>query len=352
VSRHLLACCGVDAADTLAAHLKLPVEKAIDPLDPNGFLRIVARLSASLQGVAREHEAPAMRAALRALDVDWKNLTDAQREAVVQAARRSLEPLPAAVLPKLEEKFTVVGGRVIKDTRKESIREFGLKIGISMSQRDLDAERFVRANAANFITDAYGNRLDELAATARELVARGLEEGMGSEAISALLNARLGDQVMRGKDYWLTVAMSFANQARTFSQLNAYADAGIQKYSFEAILDEVTTDQCRFYHGRIFSVGNAINLATRIMQATKPEDVKSMNPWVRTGKDEEGKRILFIERDGQRVVLAQVERSGYGGRDDLGDYSNAVPTSRLEQEGIPWPPLHGKCRSTIVPEVS
>lgn len=346
---HLVGCCGLHAADAIAKQLKLPVSKAIDPLDPDGFLRIVSRLAGALRGVTEEEEAKALRAALRALDVDWKNLSADQRESVFQAAKRAMAPLPARVLPSIDQQFQVVGSRVVGDTRKESIRRFGLKLNVSLSQRDVEAEKFIRANAGNFITDAYGTKLDELGVMAREVVARGLESGFGSEEITGQLEKQLGDRVMRSRSYWNTVAMSFTNQSRTFSQLNAYSEAGIQQYAFEAVLDEVTTDQCRFYHGKVFSVGAAVARATKLMQAKSPEEVKSLNPWVRVGSDDEGKRILFIEREGQKVQLATVERSGYGSRDDVGDYSDAASPKKLEEEGIPWPPLHGKCRSTIVP---
>ncbi len=350
--KHIIGCCGLDAADALSARLHLPISKAIDPLDPDGFLRIVARLAQALRGVTEEEEAKVMRAAIRALDVDWRNLSPAQHEAVIAAAMQALQPLPGRVLPSIQQQFEVVGGRVSKDSRASSVRQFGLRIDVSLSQRDLLAERFVRANAANFVTDAYGTRLDEVGAMAREIVANGMARGLGSDAIAHELDEALGDRVMRSRSYWNTVAMSFTNQARTFSQLNAFSDAGIQVYAFEAILDEVTTDQCRFYHGRTFSVGAAIAQATKLMQATDPEEVRTLNPWVRTGKDESGNRILFIERGGERTVLAQVDRSGYGSKDDTGSYSKAVDTRRLEEEGIPWPPLHGKCRSTIIPGAS
>lgn len=351
MERHL-ATTAVQAAEyILDRGLGLRVTKAIDPLDPKGFLRIVARLSTALQGVTGDEEAKAMRRALRELDVDWVKMTGPQREAVIQAMQSAVSVLPGPKMLKgLDEQFRIVGSGVVKASREGSVTRFGLKLGVDFAQRDEVAEAFVRASSLNFITDAYGTRRDEYGAIAREIVARGMESGEGSDAISAALYERLGDKVTRGKGYWDTVAMTFANQARTFSQLNAFASAGIERYVFEAILDEVTTDQCRFYHGKVFNVGAAVALGTRLMQSTNPSDVKSANPWVRAGKDEGGNRILYFERDGVRQVVAQVDRSGMGSWDDQGEYSRAMDSRQLEQAGIPWPPIHGKCRSTVVPE--
>lgn len=351
MDRHLAAC-GCDAAtELLASVYRVQVAKTIDPLDPQGFLRIVTRLQHALRGVTAAEEAAAMRTALKALDVDWKNLTLQGRENVFAAARAAIDGVPTRVLPKIEEKFQVVGPAVMGEARGSSIRRFGFNIGVAMTQRDLQAEAFIRASVGNFIRDQYGARRDELSAIAREVVAQGLEAGEGSKAIAGNLEQVLGNQVMRSKDYWQIIATSFSNQARTFSQLNAYAEAGVQRYTFDAVLDEVTTDQCRFYHGKTFSVGAGIATATRVMQARSPEEVKNINPWIRSGKDEGGNRILYYVRDGEPVVVAQVDRSGQGARDDVGEYSRAMDSQKLEQSGIPWPPLHGHCRSTIVPEV-
>lgn len=349
-------CCLIDTSDAIDAILHKgfgePVAKAIDPLDPKGFLRIVARLSKALRGATGDEEAKAMKRALKALDVDWKNLTARQREAAVKAAQLSIGAVPARVMPKVKEAFTVVGPKVVGESRASSIRKFGFSIDVSMSQRDLAAEKWVRANTNNFITDEYGVRRDELGQLARDIVASGLEMGLGSDDISAELDRQLGDRVMRGPAYWQVVAMSFVNQARTYSQLNSYSDAGIQRFTFEAILDEVTTDQCRFYHGKSFSVAGAQGVMNKVLGAKDPSAVKELNPWVRIGKDDEGRRILYVGQGEGKTVLATVARSGMGAKDDTGEYENAVSTKKLEEVGCPFPPLHGHCRSTTVPEVT
>lgn len=346
-----LAISALNATQHLLIHHGVKVKKAIDPLDPRGFLRIVARLSQALQGVTVAEEKAAIDRATQAMDVDWRKLRPKQREQVIERARQALGSVPGRVMPRVSQEFSIAGPEVAKAAREGSITRFGLAIGTALSQRDLEAEKFIRANAANFITDEYGVRRDELVGVAREIVAQGIAEGTGSAEIASRLHQQLGDRMMRSESYWSVVAMSFANQARTFSQLNAYADAGIQKYSFEAILDEVTTDQCRFYHGKVFSVGAGIAAAQRLMQAQTPEEVKQAAPWIRQGRDDDGNRILYVQRGEEREVVAQVDRSGMGARDDVGEYSKAMDTKQLEGL-IPWPPLHGHCRSTIVPEFS
>lgn len=343
------ACCAIVAADEVLERLEVPVEKAIDPLDPSGFMRIVAQIRRGLQGATGADEARAMREAIGLLDVDWARITPAAREAVVQAARTAIGATVARAMPRVSHALEVVGPRLAGASRASTVRRFGLEIGTSLLQRDLLAERYARTSAVNFIRDQYGVRRDDLSDRARQIVASGLEAGFGRDEIAARISAELGDRVMRGQGYWQTVASQFANQARTFSQIGAFEDAGIEQLKFTAILDEVTTDECRFYDGMVFPTSSAAALRDRLANAS-PDEVYDVAPWVRSGRDEEGNRILYIDRNGSRTVLAQVDRSGVGTRDDRGSFSRGLSASELLTAGAPpTPPLHGNCRSTIEP---
>lgn len=348
-----LASRAVDAADELLAGLGVPVSKVIDPLDPAGFARIVARLERELAGAAGEAEADAMRAAFAALDVDWVGMTVAQREAVVLAARTAIAAAGPRAMPRIEQVFEARGPAIYGDAREAAIRRFSLDVAQTLSLRDHAAERFVRASNANFVRDQYGRRADDLTATAREIVARGLEEGRGSGEIAADLALRLGDRVARGDGYWQVVATQFANSARTYSQINSFKDAGIEEMVFVAVLDEVTTDICRFLHGQVFQVDNASTQLNRLASLENPDDVVNVAPWYREGRDEDGNRIIYFERStGDRQVVAQVDRSGRGVSDDVGEYSRTMSARDMQAGSVPYPPLHMRCRSNLEPRLT
>jgi SPP1 gp7 family putative phage head morphogenesis protein len=345
------ACCGAHAAEQILDRLGVPISKAIDPTTKAGFLRIVAQVRRALQGATAEGEAAAVRAALNALDVDWPNLSSVGRDSVIEAARQAIGTAAARAMPRVEEAFRIAGRPIMGEARAGAVRRFGLKIETSLSLRDLAAERYIRASTANFIRDSYGVRRDELANLARETVARGLAEGVGRDQIARDLHTAIGDRVMRGQSYWQVVANQFVAQARTFSQLGAYGDAGIEAYRFVAVLDEVTTDQCRFYDGKVFSTREGVAIRDRLVNMTDPDQVYATNPWVRSGTDDEGNRILYVDRDGQRTTIAQVDRSGVGARDDRGSFSRGASSAELEGLGCPFPPLHANCRSETEPVV-
>jgi len=340
-----------DAAAEMLERLRLPVSKEIDPLDPAGFARIVTRLQHDLSGATAVDEADALRRAIEALDVDWTRLSPAGRDAVVRAAREAVAGVADHAMPRVRQLFEARGPAIYGDSRSSASRRFGFDLSQTLSLRDLAAERFVRESNVHFVRDTYGRRADELSSTAREIVARGLEEGRGSSEIAGDLADALGDRVMRGDSYWQTVAMQFANSARTYSQVNAMRDAGIQTLVFEAVLDEVTTDICRFMHGQVFSVPVAGAQLDRLASLENPDDVVNVAPWYREGTDPDGNRVIYFERaDGSQTTVAQIERSGRGTSDDTGEYSNAMSAAEMQASSVPYPPLHAKCRSNVVPQ--
>jgi len=340
-----------DAADELLRDVyRLDVAKVLDPLDARDFLVIVQRLARALTGVSRDAEADALRRALATLDVDWPNLAPGARDQVVRAARQALDGIEAKVLPRVDQIFEVEAKYVVTRARGATVRRFGLHIGASTTQTDARIAAFVRESEGNFIRDQYGRRRDELGQRARDIVASGLEQGLGRDDIAADLASQLAPVVTRGKPYWETVAMSFANRGRTYTQLAAFDEADIERFRFEAVLDQVTSHVCRFMHGREFSVDRAMQRFDDVERASDPEAIADLQPWMQVGGDGDGNQVLFYERGGRRRVVAQVDEPAVGQADQVGRYSRALSNDELEAAGVTVPPLHGRCRSTIVVE--
>jgi hypothetical protein len=144
--------------------------------------------------------------------------------------------------------------------------------------------------------------------------------------------------------------MSFANRGRTYTQLAAFDEADVERYRFEAVLDEVTSEVCRFMHGKVFSVERAMKRFREVERARDPERIQDLQPWVQVGADDDGNQVLFYERGDRRRVVAQVDEPAVGERDEVGDYSRQMSPDQLEAAGVTVPPLHGRCRSSIVVE--
>jgi len=342
---------GAEAAEEILGGV-FRIDKALDPLDPDGFMGIVRRLARALRGVARPAEDSALRRAIERLDVDWPNLAPQARDQVVRAARQALQGVEAQVLPAMDHVFEVEGERVVAGTRRSTVRRLGLLIGADLSATDQRIARFVRESQGNFVRDEYGRRREVFTRRAKELVATGMERGLGrDDIVDELAKTMAGAAFDRSRNYWEVVAMVFANRARSSTQLAAFEEAAIERFRFDAILDEVTSEVCRFMHGRVFSVSKAMDSFRQVERARDPERIRDLQPFVQVGADREGNEVLFYQRGGRRRAVARVDESGVGEADKIGRYSKQLSSQQLERAGVTAPPLHGRCRSTITAEV-
>lgn len=346
------------AADIIRHIARVDITKALDPLDPADFDTIVARLQRAMTRATAGTEAKILNAAVNALDVDWANLSPAARARVMQAAASTIARIPARTIPALTSTMRVTGERVQRTTRR-AVRTtvsatFRSRIGISLSAQDRRVTEHAAESQAHYITDHWGRRRHEWSATARGIVAQGLEDGLGRDEIAAMLHARLGPEAgaRTSRAYYDVVASNYAARARSFAHLRSFEDAGIERYVFEAVMDERTTDQCACLHGRVFETAAAVGLYDAVARSEDPEAVRDIQPWLRVGRGPEGERILFTERrDGSRTHVATVLESRVGQRDAPGSFANVRSNRDLQEMGLCMPPLHARCRSTIVADV-
>lgn len=340
------------AAEDLASQLLgFNVRKAIDPLSPAGFLLIGERVSSKLAKAAAGAEAEMVSEVLDELDLDWAAMSKEAAAAAMKAVNTAIaKAYSTKLLPKLSDVLQVEGPSVMKSTRLALIASERIEVATSLSQRDLVAEAFIRKSHLNFIRNAGGLRAEVLSIKARDEIAKGLERGLSTDSIAENLDALFKNDIPQPLSYWGVVANAFVGQARTTSQISSYEEAGIQTYEIVAVIDEVTTDICRFMDGKVFEVSAARGLLDSLQELDDPEDVKYANPWVRKGRDPDGEglRLFVPTADGKGVTIAKIERSGVGTKDDRGSFTGAKSEADLVALGIPVPPFHGHCRTTIV----
>jgi hypothetical protein len=339
-----------EAADEILSQLlHIPIAKAMSLSTQAGFDRAVAGLARSLRLKTADSETDAVRAAIQTLDVDWSNTTKTQRASLIDQAMKAAGQKVAGVPKKLEAVFKVSANDVIHSTRNAARNTERLRIGADLNALDKRIIQYLSTSQSGFVSDEYGRRNEAFGKQAHIIVAEGLESGLGRHDIAQNLE-RAAKDIIPGRNsfYWEVVAGSFVSQGRSFSQLSSYAEAGIERYVIEAVLDENTTEICRFLHGKSFTVGSGLHTFDRL--ESEPDRIKEIRPWVRESLDSEtGRKTLFVERGEQRLPITEVTRSGMGIRDDRGEF-NSNPSERdLQELGIGFPPYHGLCRSTLVP---
>jgi hypothetical protein len=343
-----------EAADEVIERLlRFKVRKAMDLSTPRGFDRAVASLATRLRRATADSDADAVRAAIEVLDVDWHATTVTQRRSLVAQAMKAAGRPTAGISQTVSGTFGEAADEVVSATRDHARRAHRLGIAADFNAVDQRITKHLVRSQANFVRDEYGRRLDGLGAEARRVVAEGLEAGLGRQEIAAdLARAAENALVTRPAFYWEVVAGAFVANGRSLAQMSAYAEAGIQRYMIEAVLDEHTTEICRYLHGKEFEVGAALQRFDRIERMDRPEDIKAEAPWVREALDPDtGTKFLYVERDGARTRVAEVARSAVGTSDDPGEFRRGRDSAELMDMGVSFPPYHGLCRSTTVPVI-
>ena len=330
----------------LDGYLRLPVRKAVDLASTRGFDRAVAGLAAELRASTAASDLAAVRDAVAVLDVDWRATTAAQRRSLVAQALAAAVRRTAAVPKAIEAGLGDAATEVVQATRDSARRRGLLSIAADFNALDRRIVRHLRTSQANFVRDEYGRRHEVFGAQARRIVSEGLETGLGRQDIAHELE-RAAKNVITGKSsiYWEVVASSFVSRGRSFAQLSSFAEAGIERYVWESVEDERTTEICRFMHGKVFTVSAGIRTFERVDQ--EPDRIKELTPWVRKAIDPDtGRNVLFVERGGERVRIAEVSRSAVGTRDDRGEFAGGRSERELMDLGVSMPPAHALCRAT------
>lgn len=342
---------GADACDDLLGRLGLaPVDKAIGVLSRAGYDRATRALLRAIAAEVRRPDRAAIQRAAAKLDADWPKMTPAQRSEIIEAASKSILQVPKVIAPKLRKVIPRAAAQIVEDAKKAAREEHGLAFAPAFTEIDQRIVDHAGTSQALYVTDVYGERSKLMSATAREIVASGLEQGLGREEIGRELGRQLIDPLARTADsYWSMVAAVHTTRARTWGLLSSFSDAGITSYTWEAVNDEATCDVCDFMDGRRFDVAAAVKTWQDVEGADDPQDVEHLQPWVRVAQDEDGNRTLFVDKRGTRHALARVVRSSEGRKDTAGRYSHAVSDEHLQGLGVDSPPVHGNCRCTLVP---
>lgn len=327
---------------------RMGLNKALNPLKYNDYLTIVGRLAKALEGATAKEEGNAMQAALNRLDVDWPKLNEEQIDRVIDAARGALRFRDEAY-PELVGVLNTHGKRIITSTREAAKSRYGLRIPTDFNRIDANVLKSASTMQANFVRDAAGRRQDVFDQQARKIVSDGLEAGLGRVDISSALNDALGSVLGQTPSYYDVIASAHAGRARSYSHLSSLELGGVDEFEFIAVLDEVTSSVCRFMHGKRFQVRGSLQKYTSAASLDEPEDIKDHQPWLQVGTNDKGDQELYYKlSDGTRNVVAGVNDSGEGRRDDQGSFNSLMSDSELQSAGMSTPPLHGRCRSTIV----
>lgn len=337
----------VDAVDFVIQ--QIDKKATLDPGNPKNWHILTRRTADAMQATASGWEKRANTAARKYLDQNWPSLTKAEGTKAIKAASVEMAAIGHKAVPGISNVVSVEAKRVMTGRRKAAIRQFELNIGANLSLADNRAIEAQRMTSVSWITNEYGKRAINFEGQAKSIVERGLEMGHGRNEIGERLEQAFASQAInRSRSYYQVYAAALVSRSRSYAEVNAYIDASIEKCIAVAVMDDVTTDFCRFVDGKVLDV---VELERVLSDADavglSPDTMKGMNPWVREATKPDGSR--FMHAGG--VKIADIATSGVG-TTRSGDYKNAMPTGQMAVLGVGPPPYHGRCRTTTVPEIS
>lgn len=204
------------------------------------------------------------------------------------------------------------------------------RISANLTQADKGAIDATARQQLWWIGDLWGNHLSKtiLETVRREALVRGLGRTDVGRIMQGVINAKVPaasvPETWRGSkaSYFEMLSGTVRARMSASSALRGLRDAGIERYRFEAVMDERTSEQCAELHDRVFRVESGINLMDRAEAAETPDEMKDVAGWRTAGE------IRAI----------------------IGDRTGEAASKALTASGIIWPPLHARCRSVIVPD--
>jgi len=207
-----LARAGIAAADEfLKSFFGLsPLRKAPSILTPVGFDHVVLQLLGELQKETGPKSQKALTGFLSKLDKDWPKMTPEQRSKAVADAGQTYLGLSADIGPTVGDVLKRKGATIVGNTKSDTRDRDNLHIGIDLStvdQRVLDA---ATTHQALFVRNQFGVRSDRYSQIAREIVSKGLEDGLDRYDIGDQLSERFRETDQNRNDsYWQLIASTF-----------------------------------------------------------------------------------------------------------------------------------------------
>jgi hypothetical protein len=306
-----------------------------DPLSDNAFDAWVEDLAEELGGIAAAESGAILEAVTPLLDFDYYRTGSVGLDAFEQALARELGLVPPTMVRAQQVAMTDQSARIIGSVGRAMSRlpEIRGTLGATLSLPGKEIGSLMSRHHGFFVRDQYGRVSESLSRQAREIISRGMAQGLGRADIARELGTAVrGGLQMKG--YWQTVSANAVAQSRAYSQGASMRAAGIEAFRIIAILDAVTTDWCMYLHDKIVPVGPAMAMMNRAMTATTPQAMMDSHPLART----QGNQVFHEFSDGTSQALMTITEPASEGVP--GVYVPAFPASQLADNAVGLPPYH------------
>lgn len=273
----------------------------------------------------KEYDSVAEKAVTAAMKAYKGNNSEAQVKAMEKALDRSFSKFGDTISKELGSMIQVFYEKQATDfinefdlvVQKASRPSPGIEVDFTLQDADAIAatERITVQSAGRYFPDQLSAKTSTVIRDV--ILERGLSGKEASKVLEQEIRGALGidfDEAVPSHfrsnpaAYFDIVANNASVQATNVGRMLAMADAGIEKYRVQAILDRRTSAICRSLDGKEFSVSNGMKAVEGFIGVQSLEDLEN---------------IMGFSKD------------------------DSIP--KWAGEGIGFPPYHHSCRTTVVP---
>lgn len=237
------------------------------------------------------------------------------------------------------------GSATMKNASQNYLKKFSPRIEWDVTAQDAAFVELSSKSKGFYIKDEYGNRPAWIASKAKATVAPLMKEGLGRTEMAEALAEQFSTALpSRDLNYWTTVADNHISRARSWGIGSSMTQAGVTTFYIQSVLDEATTEICRFLNGKEIYLSDAMS---QVLQGeANPREVDKFSPFLKS-KSLQGVTSVL---SGAGNILGTSTMTGMG-TFGTGAWNSAVPNNpgALPAEQVGFPPYHHRCRSTILP---
>jgi len=279
-------------------------------------LKLEAELAAMFKEVWDEQTIKALKKAAKIFEQS-KVITQQQVEQALGILRRELgSKLTEKVdIKKITELLSAA--YVLGKVSMGKIPSQKFAIEFTLDQEDKAAIQALQDHTMYWVGAQYDLHLRQKIANTVKKLAFG--EGLGRKEVAETLKREVGSILESHYDYWDILSSAVIQRSRMIGVVRSFIIAKVKTYRYVAMLDERTCPICSRMHNRVFEVRHAKRIVESTLNAQEPDDVKKAWAWLSATEQ----NIEWIE------------------------------TSTEEELGLRdfcLPPLHGRCRCTVVVE--
>jgi hypothetical protein len=319
----------------------LGVKKASDPLSDEFLIKVINSALSDWIGVSSSADENYLSEVSSVLSkIKSGGFSNERIYSLFTNAAETVYNDPFLVQELIPELRGIVDGHTVEFVnaiRGEYINQ-GFGILESLSIPDERAIKNLNDLGMRFMSESFKKNYTKLSDSLYKKLIRGLEDGLNYREVTEELAKKFPAQVSAYTKNFLDVtAHSVVSRSRSYGVMQSFSDAQIDEGVFTAVMDEVTTETCAFLDGQVVDIKKAKGYWDN--QISKEEMLpQDAFPWINEKKSG-GIIDLVLPSDGDNIILASGSPGNISWNEGIGinDYA-----------GNMIPPLHGRCRSTII----